>query len=218
MTYHQGAGLSSIDKSGYHSPPLAARLYHSALETVLGKSGTSALLNLAGLRTWSSADDDLEPTHDIDFAEFSTIHSALEEMYGPRAGRGLARRIGWSSFHKLLDEFGALSGVSDLAFKVLPLPAKLKLGFPAMTRVFQNLCDHHCAAQELDEAYLFSVQRCPACWGRKTESPVCYSFLGLLEESLRWVSGGQYFLVQEIECIATGDKACVFRVEKAPLD
>lgn len=218
MTYFQSPGLSSIDKSGYHSPNLAARLYLYALETVLGKSGASAVLNLAGLRNWSPKDDVLETRQDVDFAEFSMIHSALEEMYGPRAGRGLARRIGWSSFHKLLDEFGTLSGVSDLAFKVLPLPAKLKLGFPAMTRVFHALCDHHCISQELNETYLFTIEHCPACWGRKTESPVCYSFLGLLEEGLRWVSGGQYFSVEEVRCIAAGDDACVFQVDKAPLD
>jgi hypothetical protein len=218
MTYLQNTGLSSIDKSGYRCPNRAARLYLSALETVLGKSGASAVLNLAGLRGWPKEAQDSADAAQIDFAEFSTINIALEEMYGPRAGRGLARRVGWSAFHRMLDEFGTLSGVSDLAFKVLPLPAKLKLGFPAMSRVFQYLSDHHCTTEEREETYIFSVQRCPACWGRKTEKPVCYTFLGLLEESLRWVSGGQYFYVQEVKCIATGDEACVFQVDKAPLD
>jgi hypothetical protein len=218
MTYLQNAGLSSIDKSGYRSPNRAARIYMAALETVLGKSGASAVLNLAGLRGWPVDEQAAEDSHQVDFAEFSTINIALEEMYGPRAGRGLARRAGWSAFHRLLDEFGALSGVSDLAFKVLPLQAKLKLGFPAMSRVFQYLCDHRCETEEEQEAYIFSVQRCPVCWGRKAEKPVCYTLLGLLEESLRWVSGGQYFYVEEVKCIATGDDACVFRVDKAPLD
>jgi hypothetical protein len=218
MTYPQNASLSSIDKSGYRCPHRAARLYQAALQTVLGCSGSSAVFNLAGLRSWPVDKNAIEDGRQIDFAEFSTVQIALEEMYGPRAGRGLARRVGWATFHRLLDEFGALSGVSDLAFKVLPLPAKLKLGYPAMARVFQYLCDHRCTTVEEEEAYIFSVQRCPACWGRKAEKPVCFGLLGLLEESLRWVSGGQYFYVEEVKCIATGDEACVFRVDKAPLD
>jgi predicted hydrocarbon binding protein len=42
--------------------------------------------------------------------------------------------------------------------------------------------------------------------------------MGLLEESLRWVSGGKSFRIHEEKCIASGDEACEFIIAKAPID
>jgi hypothetical protein len=40
-----------------------------------------------------------------------------------------------------LRHFGALAGAGDLAFKVLPLGTKLKIGIPAMAKVFSQVSD-----------------------------------------------------------------------------
>jgi len=55
------------------------------------------------------------------------------------------------------------------------------------------------------------------CWGRKSDKAVCHAATGLLQEGLRWVSGGKEFRVDEVACIATGDPACVFHVYKEPI-
>jgi predicted hydrocarbon binding protein len=41
--------------------------------------------------------------------------------------------------------------------------------------------------------------------------------VGLLEESLRWVSRGRRFKVEEVSCIATGDETCTIVISKKPL-
>jgi hypothetical protein len=100
----------------------------------MGGHGLGAILNLAGLRSWINnlpADD---ANRGVDFAEFSAIHGSLEEMYGPRAGRGLARRAAWTAFPKALRTYGTIAGVTSLSFKILPLRKKLERGLPAMAQ------------------------------------------------------------------------------------
>jgi predicted hydrocarbon binding protein len=41
--------------------------------------------------------------------------------------------------------------------------------------------------------------------------------MGLLQEGLRWVSGGKEFRVDEVACIATGATSCAFHVYKEPI-
>jgi predicted hydrocarbon binding protein len=39
----------------------------------------------------------------------------------------------------------------------------------------------------------------------------------LLQESLKWVSGGNEFRVNESKCVAVGDDVCEFIVQKEPI-
>ena len=52
------------------------------------------------------------------------------------AGAGLALRAGRATFSDVLKDYGALAGVSDLAFKVLPLQTKIRIGLPAAAKIF----------------------------------------------------------------------------------
>ncbi len=210
--------MVSIPKSGYCYPNKVTRIDLEAMEDVLGSNGVEAILNLAGLEEWvdNYPPDNLE--RQVDFADFSAINGALEEMYGPRGGRGLARRSAWATFADALRNFAALAGVGDLAFKALPLPAKLRIGLPALARVFSQISDQHTTLEEEEDAFIYTIHRCAICWGRRSEKPVCYAAIGLLEESLRRVSGGRSFRVSETKCIASGDEVCEFRIDKEPLE
>jgi predicted hydrocarbon binding protein len=193
------------------------RIYVLALEDVMGKNGLNAILNLAGL---SALIDHYPPDNlerHFDFADFSALSAALEDMYGPRGGRGLALRAGRATFAKGLRGFGALAGASDLAFKVLPLQTKLKIGIPAMAKIFTQVSDQKSTVEEKDEHFEYIIHKCPNCWGRKADKPACHVAVGLLQEGLRWVSGGHEFRVSETKCIAMGNEACVFVIQKEPL-
>lgn len=209
--------MDEIQLSGYYYPNKMARIFLTAMEEIMGKNGLNAVLNMAKL---SKLIDNYPPdTLDkgFDFAEMTALNQALEEMYGPRGGRGLALRGGRASFARGLQGFGALAGVGDLAFKVLPLGTKLKMGLPALAGIFTQVSDQISRVEERDDHFLYFIDRCPVCWGRHTDKPVCHGAVGLLQEALRWVSGGKEFRVDEIECFATGGKACVFAVYKEPV-
>lgn len=209
--------MQPIPKSGFYYPNRIARIYLQAMEEVMGKNGLHAILNMASLQ---SLIDNLPPENlekQFDFADYSALNGALEEMYGARGGRGLAQRAGRASFAQGLKNFGALAGAGDLAFKVLPLGAKLKIGIPAMAKVFSTMSDQKSTVEETPTEYLYKMAPCPVCHGRHSDKPMCYAAVGLLQEGLKWVSGGHEFKVVETKCIGAGDEACVVSIQKDPL-
>jgi len=190
-----------------------------ALEEVMGKNGVNAILHLAGLSQLIGNFPEDNLAKGFDFATVSAINQALEVMYGPRGGRGLALRVGRSTFSDALSNFGALAGVGDLAFKVLPLTAKLRIGAPAMARIFSQLSDQITTVEEKENIIVYTIHRCPVCWGRSgVDHPVCYIATGLLQKGLKWISGGREFRVNESRCIAMGDEVCEFIIQKNPLN
>ncbi|HEY68893.1 MAG TPA: 4-vinyl reductase [Thermoflexia bacterium] len=209
--------MRRIEPSGYYYPNLIARIYLEAMEEVMGKNGLNAILNLAGL---SHLIDNYPPPNlnkEFDFADYSTLNGALEEMYGPRGGRGLQLRAGRASFAQGVRMLGAMVGVSDLAFRVLPLSAKLKAGLPAMAKVFTQFSDQKSTVEDRGDYYAYIMNPCPVCWGRKADRPICFAGKGLLEEGLHWVSGGRKFRVEEIECVAMGQPTCTYAIYKEPI-
>jgi hypothetical protein len=210
--------MDPIEKSGFFYANKIVRLSILALENVMCKNGVNAILNLANQRYLidNYPPDNLE--RQFDFADFSAINQALEEMYGPRGGRGLALRAGRAAFDGALRNFGALAGVSDLAFKVLPLQVKLRVGLPAMARIFSQTSDQYSTVEDRGTDFVYTIHRCPVCWGRHgLDKPVCHIAAGLIQGSLKWVSGGLDFRVSEQHCFAMGDNVCDFVVQKEPI-
>jgi len=183
----------------------------------MGKNGLNAILNLGGL---SHLIDNYPPPNlkkEFDFSDVSTLCGSLEEMYGPRGGRGLQLRAGRVGFAKGGRKMGAMVGVGDLAFRVLPLSAKLKAGLPAMAMVFTQFSDQKSTVDDRDDHYIYTMAPSPICWGRTADRPICFAAKGLLEEGLHWVSNGRKFRVDETECIAMGAERCLFAIYKEPI-
>ncbi len=210
--------MSPVQKSGLYYPNKFGLITLKSLEEVMGKNGLNAILDLAGLGNYIDTYPPDNLDKGFDFSELSAIGTALEEMYGPRGGRGLALRAGRATFSDALKNFGALAGVADLAFVVLPLHAKLRIGVPAMAKIFSQLSDQLSTVEEKDNEYLYTIHKCPCCWGRhNADKPVCFIATGLLQEGLKWVSGGNEFRVNESKCIAVGDDVCEFVIQKEPI-
>ncbi|MCZ7543568.1 MAG: 4-vinyl reductase [Anaerolineae bacterium] len=163
----------------------------------MGKNGLNAVLNLAGLAKYINAYPPDNLDKEFDLAYYTALQVSLEDMYGRRGGRGLSLRAGRTLFADALKSFGAMAGVGDLAFKVLPLQAKLKVGLPAVAGIFRQFSDQVSFVHDEGDRYVYTyeivdgVRTCPMCApNRVAERPVCHIGQGLLQESLRWVSGG----------------------------
>jgi predicted hydrocarbon binding protein len=206
------------DKSGLYYPNKIGRIYLMAMEEVMGTNGIKAVLNLAKTPELIGNYPPNNLAREFDFSDFGAIGSAIEEMYGPRGGRGLALRAGRASFAQGLSEFGSVIGASELAFKVIPLGTKVKVGLKAMAETFTKFSDQTSDVEDADEHFVYTIRNCPVCWGRTSEKPICYGAVGILQEGLRWVSGGKDFKVEEVLCHAVGDENCVFHVYKEPLN
>ena len=210
--------MTPVATSGLYYPNKFGLIMIKSLEEVMGKNGLNAILNLAGLTKYIETypPDNLEKG--FDFTELSAVGTALEDMYGPRGGRGLALRAGRATFSDSLKNFGALAGVADLAFVVLPLQSKLRIGLPAVAKIFSQLSDQYSTVEEMDDEFVYTIHKCPVCWGRQgADKPVCFIAAGLLQEALKWVSGGNEFRVNESKCVAVGDDVCEFIIQKEPI-
>jgi predicted hydrocarbon binding protein len=206
-----------IEPSGLYYNNTIVRFTLEAMEEVMGRNGLNAILNLAGLSHLidNYPPDDLKK--EFEFADFSALMGALEEMYGPRGGRGLQLRAGRVGFTRGVQKMAGMVGVSDLAFRVLPLSAKLKAGIPAMAMVFTKFSDQKSTVEDKGDYYAYIIHVCPVCWGRQADRPICFAAKGVIEEGLHWVSGGLKFRVEEIECVAMGGETCTFAIYKEPI-
>jgi predicted hydrocarbon binding protein len=211
--------MKSIPRSGYFNTNKFARIFLNSIGEIVGENGLKTILNYIHLPELivQLPPDDME--REFDFSHFSMINQSLEEVYGMRGGRGLALRIGRTTFDDVLKDYGSWAGVGDLAFKVMPLQAKIRFGLDAMARIFSEKSDQISIVEETPDHYLYQIKRCPVCWGRdQGEAPVCYYMVGLLKESLYWVSGGKEFNIIETTCSAAGHDHCEFEISKTPLD
>ena len=154
---------------------------------------------------------------EFDFADFAAIGAALEQMYGLRAERGLALHAGKACFSQGVEEFGSVSGVGELAFKAIPFQTKLKIGLKGMAEAFDQFSDQVTTVAESDEYFIYTIHRCPVCWGRTSHKPICFIAGGIIQAGLHWFTGGHEFEVEEVACQARGDEACVFHIGKEPL-
>jgi hypothetical protein len=210
--------MEPIPKAGFFYANRIARITIIALESVMGKNGMNAVLNIANQRDLIDNYPPDNLNREFDFADFSSILLALEDMFGPRGGRSLTQLAGRSAFAGALSNFGAMAGVSDTAFKSLPLPIKLRIGLPAMAKIFSQTSDQQATVAEHSCEFIYTIHRCPVCWGRKgLDKPVCFLTIGLLQEGLKWISGGLEFRVHEDQCVAMGDEVCGFIIQKEPI-
>lgn len=206
------------EQATYFWPNKMGRMFLLALEDVMGRNGVNATLNLASLERLVNNYPPNNLELGFEFAELSAIMRALEDMYGPRGGRGLAIRAGRAGFKYALKDFGSLLGMADLAFRLLPLGMKLKVGINAMADTFNNFTDQRVRIDEDIDRFVYIIDRCPVCWQRHATSPCCHAAMGLLQETLSWISGGKDFDIQEVSCIAMGDATCTFHINKRPFD
>ncbi len=202
----------------YYYPNKMGRIILLAMEEVMGRNGVNAILNLARLKNLVNSYPPNNFDRQFSFEEVGALQHSLEAMYGPRGARGLALRAGRACFKYGIREFGPVLGIADLAFRLLPLGMKLKVGFEVFAETFNKFSDQVVQLGEERDRFRWIIERCPVCWGRQTDEPCCHLAVGILQEGLYWVSGGKNFLVEETACIAEGDKACVIVIEKRPID
>lgn len=187
------------------------------MQEIVGVKGVDALSGLAPIHQFIHSSPQVDVKHAFSFETVSLLQSALEQAYGPRGGRGLALRAGRACFKYGLKEYGSMLGLTEIAFRLLPLPNKLHIGAKAFADLFNKHTDQKVFVEEIDNKIFWHIERCPLCWEREAHEPVCHLAVGLLQEALYWVSGGKVFNVEEIACIAKGDKTCTIVIDETPL-
>jgi predicted hydrocarbon binding protein len=196
-------------------PNKMARIHVLSIEETIGHSAMMAVFDAVGIpHTFYPPANDF--AKGFDFAYYGAIGIALEKMYGTRGERGLMLHAGRAAFDDGLAQYGAITGTSGLALKAIPTMAKLRVGLKAIADVFNKFSDQITTVAEEDDKFIYSIKHCPACWGRTSQRPVCFTTVGLLQEAIKWVSGGQLFNIVEVACSAMESDACVYHISKEP--
>jgi predicted hydrocarbon binding protein len=201
----------------YYYPNRMGRIVLDSMEEVVGKNGLNHVLNLLGRGDLIGNYPPYDSKREVSFATLGGLMTQLENAYGPRGGRGLATRAGRVAFKYGIREFGQQIGLMETTFRLLPLGAKIRVGGQALAELFNHETDQRVTIREGEGKLFWVIERCPLCWGRHTEDAVCHLAVGLLQESLYWLSGGKIFNVEETLCIARGDPTCTIEIGQTPL-
>ncbi len=199
----------SHDKSGFCYPNRLARAIMQALDDATGPEAMRIILQLADLKPYLSGYPPDDDNRAFDFADVTALLIALETLYGPRGGRSVALRLArhHGTIHR--DFLRAINlypppGSRPHSSLWMPPVTKIKIGVRWLATYLTRHSDQVSRAWEEDEVFVYTLERCPFCYGRQTNTPVCHLQKGLLVEWLRWWTG-HTLRVEMTTCQATGD-------------
>ena len=198
-------------------PNRMGRIILASMRQELQAERLAEVLAMAGLSYLAAHPPPGNLERRFPFESVSALQAATEQVFGVKAGRQLNYRIGRGTLGLGLKEFDPLLGIADLPMRLVPLGMKFRVGLDVFARVFNQFSDQVVRLSEDDRHLLWIIERCPVCWSRHVDKPVCYAAVGLLQEGLRWVSGGKEFRVDEVTCRAAGDPHCTFACYKEPI-
>ena len=205
------------DHQSFFYPNRMGRIVLLSMEEVMGRNGVHAILKLASLTSLLDNYPVDNTERVFPFSTISTMTDMLEQVYGPHGGRGLSLRIGRACFNNGIRQYGTQLGITEMAFRLLPLPAKVSAGAKVFAELFNATTDQKVRVEEDGDKLLWHIERCPLCWERHAQEPVCHLAVGLLQEALYWLSGGKVFNVEEETCIAAGDETCTIVIDQSPI-
>jgi predicted hydrocarbon binding protein len=210
--------MSADTTLAYTLPNKMGRILLLGMQEILGTQGLNAILSACELPAWSDTYPPDDMRREFAFSDLGRVQAALEQIYGPRGGRGLALRAGRAAFKFGLREFGEQLGLNDTSFRLLPLSEKLPRGAEIFAGLFNGFSDQRVRVETSETLILWHIERCPVCWERHSPDVLCHLAVGVLQEALYWLSGGKSFMVEETACIARGDPACTIAINRQPLD
>ena len=200
-------------------PNAALRTLLMAIEDVMGANGAKAVLNLGGLQRYIN---DYPPNNvdpDVTMVDYGTAQQAVEDFYGGRGARAMLTQIGRTTFRYGLEEQPAILGLAGLALKLLPQNMKVKVILSRLASAGTKQFNMEVTLEETGDRFYLRYGVCP---GRFRERPnsknelCCFTTVGVVQEALRWVSGGKHYRVQQESCKRAADEECRFCVFKNP--
>lgn len=204
-----------IQKSGYFYPNEFSRISLNALAEIIGHDGLVEVLTEAHLSSLLENPIPNNLDQGLDFSEYSQIQKAITDVYGPRGGRGLAVRLGNYIYRENYRRFRIFSRVGNQPKEAHSTTANIRRELWLLANFFTQMSDQITSVNETDEYFVYSVHRCPECWGRiGARHPICYLTIGFLQEGLKRLNGDVDFVIEEHRCLAMADDRCEFLIEK----
>lgn len=210
--------LAGTDEDKYFYPNKWARIILTSAEEVMGRSGVNAMLNMGHLGQYIDNYPADNMKKQFPFRGVGQLQQAIWDMYGNRGARVFAVRAGEQAFIEGLAQFKSVASAAQVAMRVGSLEGKVKLGLEFFSKFFNTVSDQVVEVDEDEKYWIWRITRCPVCWERKSDTPICHLAIGVLQAALAWTTEDRKFRLLETECIAKGDEACVIKIEKIPVE
>jgi predicted hydrocarbon binding protein len=180
-------------------------------EEVMGTNGLHAVLRNSGLERFVDNMPPNDLNSSVKSSEYAALLKAIEEFYG-RASKGMLRRIGKASFQYAVREQAALLGLAGVALKLLPEKQRIKFILNSVANALKKTNPQiEVWVEEEGDTIAYIEKTCSICWGRQSEQPICYLYIGSLSEAVLWATGVEREVI-ETHCLAKGDQYCRFEI------
>jgi predicted hydrocarbon binding protein len=146
------------------------------------------------------------------------IQILLEDCFGDKSAQGILTRIGRSSFFSYLKTRGEMFGWFDSDYKMLSTRKRLVRGLETLSQNLYHNDKKPIPLTSTDKTWIWQDPDCPWCMERISHGSSCSFTTGFLQEFTYWAGAGKTYLVREVECRAAGGQACVYHIDKKPLD
>ena len=198
-------------------PNIWGRSILTSANEILGENGVNALLNLAGLQVYINNYPDDNIKKEFSFSHVARLQQALYDMYGSRGARVFATRGGEQTFQHSMDKYDKVQKAAQAAMRVGSTEMRNRVGLQFFSKFFNTVSDQVVRIDDDETYWYWIIERCPMCWERTADEPVCHLGVGVLNAASTWATGGAKFRIQEIECKAKGDENCVYALDKVPI-
>jgi hypothetical protein len=198
-------------------PNIWGRSILTSANEILGDNGVNALLNLAGLQEYidNYPEDNIKKA--FPFSHVARLQQALYDMYGSRGARVFATRGGEQTFQHSMDKYDKVQKAAQAAMRVGSTEMRNRVGLQFFSKFFNTVSDQVVRIEDDETYWYWIIERCPMCWERTADEPVCHLGVGVLNAASTWATGGAKFRIQEIDCTAKGDDNCVYALDKIPI-
>jgi predicted hydrocarbon binding protein len=192
----------------------AFRVILLAVEDVVGKNGTSAILRQANLAQYI---DNYPPSnmehggHQLRY--MSQINRALFDVYGRRGARAILQRSGKSRARDAIAENGVVASATKIGAKLLSRRRKVKLLLDTAAREYSEQLGTTVKIDDDGEFFYWQDPQCGNCIDWQSEQPVCFTTVGFIHGLVAWILEDENFKVEEVACRAVGAPVCRYRVK-----
>jgi predicted hydrocarbon binding protein len=200
-----------MDKSNLFLPNNFVLLTINAFDEIVGKMGMVTVIKQAKLDFLLEAYPPDDGAKEFDFADYSALLSALEDIYGARGARVLSIRAGRLGFRHFIDS--SIGDINDFIDPELPEENRLQILLESLAEMYNEISDFKCSVQMTSEGISFINSTCPVCWGRKQDTPGCNVTLGILMEAVMMIS--ENYKIEQVSSISCGSPSCDFMITKA---
>jgi predicted hydrocarbon binding protein len=191
-----------------------------AAEEMVGKQALEIMLYKNGMQRFISNYplEKIKLSPDFTHKDYANLCTTLIEFYG-EAGKDESIRFGRIATKPALAKQGVFFNVaSRTAIKFLPLSLQIKTVLESikndLDKIYQEI-DHDVSVRIEDrgDRWAYIDRSCAMCAGKISDAPICWGWVGTLAESLNWLTGKE-FDIDQVQCRAMGEQACVWEISK----